>query len=56
MTFPIDIEEYTRDKMKLLEDPDMGDYAVFRAMAIFANMAYTAGLEAGRREAGICKE
>ena len=34
MTFPIDIEEYTRDKMKLLEDPDMGDYAVFRAMHI----------------------
>ena len=56
MTFPIDIEEYTKDKMKLLENPDRGDYAVFRAMARFANMAYTAGLEAGRKEAGICKE
>lgn len=56
MTFPINVEDYARDRIKLLENPDLGDYAIFRAMAIFANMAYTAGLEAGRKEAATCKE
>lgn len=56
MTYPIDVEQFVKKHVMLLDNPDIGDQEVFKAAAIVMNKAFYAGLEEGKREAATCKE
>lgn len=56
MTYPVDVEQYVKNHIMLLDNPDEGDQELFKAAAIVMNKAYYAGFEAGKKEAATCKE
>lgn len=56
MTFPVNEKEFVNMWLEAIGDPDNADRDLAEALAAAMNRAYRAGLEAGRKEAAICKE
>lgn len=53
MTFPMNEDKFIESWLSALNEPDEGDREQATATVQAVNQAYYAGLEVGRREAGV---